>query len=177
VGGKASLMASFGIASLSAITLLCIDSTYHSLVPFFIFGSRLGVAAACNVLTIVNITVFPSDFRSTSFGICNIFARFAAIIAPLVAEMHYPTPYLCLVSMTLFCTILSAFLMEKDTDEEQAIRQRLIDKYQRKKNEIKLIQKMGGLDTIKGCEEVRMTRDRSGSLPLFFASASALSLV
>lgn len=117
VGGKASLIASFGIASVSGLCLLSFSDQPH-LTSVFLFGSRLGVAAACNVLTIVNITVFPSDFRATSFGLCNIFARFAAIVAPIVAELEDPLPFVSLVVMVTLCAGLSWFLLEKQVDEE-----------------------------------------------------------
>ena len=88
----------------------------------------MGVAAACNVLTIVNIVVFPADFRSTSFGICNIFARMAAILAPLVAELDYPYPYTILICVTSIYCIISGFLKEKNEDEEREFKKRLLEK-------------------------------------------------
>lgn len=120
MGGRISLMFSF---SLTAISSLCIInlSDSPSLIPIFLFCSRLGIAAACNVLTIVNILVFPPDFRSTSFGICNIFARMAAILAPMAAEVKYPFPYTFLITLTTVFAIISYFFSETSQDEDKKL--------------------------------------------------------
>lgn len=83
----------------------------------FLFCLRLGVAAGLNVLTIVNITLFPSDFRATAFGITNIFARIAAIVSPIVAELAQPLPYIILVAINLIHTFVGFFIIER-TDGE-----------------------------------------------------------
>ncbi len=109
MGGRLSLVVSFSIAAFSGSCLLFVGNN-PTLVPFFLFWARLGVAAVCNVNTIVNITVFPVDFRTTSFGICNIFARAAAIVAPLMAELAYPTPFIILIVLTALNAFVSFFL-------------------------------------------------------------------
>jgi len=56
-------------------------------VPLFLFGAKLGVSAAYNVVYIVNVIIFPAEFKTTSFGICNFFARIAGIVAPMAAQL------------------------------------------------------------------------------------------
>lgn len=87
IGGKQSLFISFACSALSGLALLSVDSTYTILSPFFLFGARLGVAAAYNVVYIVNVIIFPVELKTTSFGICNFFARIAGIMAPQAAEV------------------------------------------------------------------------------------------
>eukprot|EP00347_Sterkiella_histriomuscorum_P007109 403350227 len=132
VGGRKSLIISFSLAAISSFCIVNLRY-YPSLVPIFLFGSRLGIAAACNVLTIVNILVFPADFRSTSFGICNIFARMAAIIAPLAAELEYPYPYMLLITITSIYAIISFYLSDNQSDENAEFKQRLLEKVSKKK--------------------------------------------
>lgn len=36
----------------------------------FIFVTRFGISAACNIVQLVTLMVFPTEFLSTAFGIC-----------------------------------------------------------------------------------------------------------
>ncbi|CDW91268.1 organic cation [Stylonychia lemnae] len=171
VGGRISLMVSLGLAAISSFCIVQL-SDYTYLTPFFLFGSRLGVAAACNVLTIVNIVIFPADFRSTSFGICNIFARMAAILAPLVAELEYPYPYAILICVTTVYCVVSFFLKEKQNNEEKEFQQRLLEKSKKTVT-------FKGIDFSKKQSEdkwsVRLMR--SFSMPAFYGEAGTGSMI
>lgn len=129
MGSKFSIIASFGIAGVSSLCVLYFSGNTE-LVSMFLFGCRLGVAAACNVSTILNITVFPSDFRSTSFGICNLFARLSAILAPLIAELKDPLPVLTFFLVTTLSAFLGNFLIEGESEDEVLgeLKEKLIDK-------------------------------------------------
>ncbi len=121
VGGKKSILASFSIAGLSGMGALYFKSR-PDLISFFLFGCRLGVAAACNVVTILNLTVFPSDFMSTSFGICNIFARLSSILAPIIAELDDPLPFLVFCVVTSSCVFLAKFMQESSNGDDNGER-------------------------------------------------------
>ena len=92
--------------------VMCTPS-YPYLIPLFLFGSKLGVSAAYNVVYIVNVLVFPSDFKTTSFGICNFFARIAGIVAPMAANLDQPEPLYLFVSTCAAYSVLSLLLIEK----------------------------------------------------------------
>lgn len=111
MGGRKSLVISYLIAVVFGGALLLLSS-YENLIVLFLFGAKLGVAATYNVLTIVNINSFPQDFRTTSFGICNFFARISGITAPLCAELSEPIPLTVFIILCLVQSIFSLFLKE-----------------------------------------------------------------
>jgi len=92
-------------------------TSYPTLTPLFLFGSKLGVSAAYNVVYIVNVLVFPADFKTTSFGICNFFARIAGVIAPMAANLDQPTPLYLFVAACFSYSVLSLLLVEKKEDD------------------------------------------------------------
>lgn len=110
-GGNLSIISSYLISSLSGVILLAI-SNMLSLIPFVLFFAKLGVSSAFNLLYILNIDLFPADVRSTTFGICNIYARLAGIFAPLVAETSEPLPLIFFILSTFTYAIISSFVIE-----------------------------------------------------------------
>jgi hypothetical protein len=54
--------------------------------------------------------LFPAVLASTVFGLCNIFARGASVLAPLVAEIPKPIPLIIFAILTAIAIILSLFL-------------------------------------------------------------------
>lgn len=117
IGGKKSLVISFVVAAISGTGMIMCTPLYPGLIPLFLFGSKLGVSAAYNVVYIVNVLVFPADFKTTSFGICNFFARIAGIVAPMAANLEQPVPLYLFVSTCGVYAFLSLLLIEKRDDE------------------------------------------------------------
>lgn len=58
-----------------------------TVVPYALFASKLGIAAALNNNYIANISLFPVEIRTTTFGVCNVFGRIGGILGPLAAEL------------------------------------------------------------------------------------------
>ena len=67
-------------------------SGYTNVIPVFILLARLGVSATFSICYLANATIFPTIFAGTAFGICNIFAKMATIISPMLAEVDAPIP-------------------------------------------------------------------------------------
>lgn len=78
-----------------------------------VLGSKFGISGSFNVVYLAN-GLFPPVYSSTTFGLCNFFARFASMLAPIFAEFEKPIP------MTIFCVMagmaagVSMFLRTND---------------------------------------------------------------
>ena len=57
------------------------------LLSLLILGSKFGVSACFNLAYVGNQFLFPISIVATSYGICNVFSRFATIAAPGIAEI------------------------------------------------------------------------------------------
>ncbi|CDW83769.1 solute carrier family member 5 [Stylonychia lemnae] len=123
LGIRIVLVSCFIISLVGGIFLL-IFSNYTDVIPVFILLARFGVSATFSICYLANATIFPTIFAGTAFGICNIFAKMATIISPMLAEVDPPVP------MTVFCivsgsaAVLSLFIqttpkkVEKPKDNE-----------------------------------------------------------
>ncbi|CDW73598.1 solute carrier family member 5 [Stylonychia lemnae] len=109
LGIRIVLVSCFIISLVGGIFLL-IFSNNTNVIPVFILLARFGVSATFNICYLANATIFPTIFAGTAFGICNVFAKMATIISPMLAEVDAPVP------MTVFCivsgvaTVLSLFI-------------------------------------------------------------------
>ena len=85
IGPKISFVVSFIIAIIGSILYITLSTPYPGLVPFMVLGSKFGISASFNVVYLAN-GLFPAVYSSTTFGLCNFFARFASMLAPILAE-------------------------------------------------------------------------------------------
>jgi hypothetical protein len=54
--------------------------------------------------------LFPAIFAGTAFGICNIGAKFASTISPMLAELEAPVPMI-VFSCVSFVALISSYLI------------------------------------------------------------------
>jgi hypothetical protein len=101
IGPKISFVTSFVIGIIGSLFYITLSSSYKSMVPFMVLGSKFGISGSFNVVYLVN-GLFPAVYSSTTFGLCNFFARLASMIAPILAEQPKPLP------MTVFCIVAAA---------------------------------------------------------------------
>ncbi len=65
-----------------SILLITFDGEkYKDFVPLFVLGSKFGISGSFNVVYLAN-GLFPPLYSSTTFGLCNFFARLASMLAP-----------------------------------------------------------------------------------------------
>jgi len=82
IGTRVSFIGSFIIAIVGSILLITFDGEkYKDFVPLFVLGSKFGISGSFNVVYLAN-GLFPPLYSSTTFGLCNFFARLASMLAP-----------------------------------------------------------------------------------------------
>lgn len=81
IGPKISFVASFIIAIIGSVFYIIFGETYKSLIPLMILSAKFGISGAFNGVYLAN-GLFPAAYASTTFGICNFFARLASMLAP-----------------------------------------------------------------------------------------------
>ena len=109
LGTRLSFVASFTIAIIGSILYIIFGDTYPYLIPFMVLGSKFGISGSFNVVYLAN-SLFPPIYASTTFGICNAFARLAAMLAPQFAEISKPIPMVSFCLMACAAAIASMFL-------------------------------------------------------------------
>ena len=82
-------------------------------VPVCLFVMNFGTSATFGNLYIGHMDLFPVVFSSTSMGICNVFARFTTVFAPIVANVDEPTPEIIFTTLTFIAAGLSLFIRPK----------------------------------------------------------------
>ena len=90
IGLTRSLGISFTLGLVAAIPLVFIqmakDPNTQMLVVLCVLVSKFGITSGFNICYLANVEYFPVVYSSTVFGACNIIARFASVLAPLIAE-------------------------------------------------------------------------------------------
>jgi hypothetical protein len=82
IGTRVSFIGSFLIAIVGSIFLITLDGEkYKAFVPIMVLGSKFGISGSFNVVYLAN-GLFPPLYSSTTFGLCNFFARLASMLAP-----------------------------------------------------------------------------------------------
>ena len=109
VGIKRAFIVSYVVAGVGGL-LLTFMFDKESIMPVFVLLSKFGIACAFNTSYLTTPMVFPVILTSTAFGICNVVARFATILAPIVAEVKYPTPTLVFSAFAVLGIISSIIL-------------------------------------------------------------------
>lgn len=81
IGTKISFIGSFVLAIVGSIFYIIFGAAHKSLIPVMILGAKFGISGAFNLVYLAN-TLFPPIYAATTFGIFNIFARLASMLAP-----------------------------------------------------------------------------------------------
>lgn len=81
LGPKISFIGSFSIAIVGSVFYVIFGEAHKTLIPVMILGSKFGISGAFNLVYLAN-SLFPPIYASTTFGIFNIFARLASMLAP-----------------------------------------------------------------------------------------------
>ena len=92
VGVRPTMLCSFSVAALFAIGIVL--SSNSVVIAVCIFGSKLGIASANNMVFLANNELFSSQFLAVSYAFCNGVAKGARIGAPQIAEMGGNVPML-----------------------------------------------------------------------------------
>jgi hypothetical protein len=106
------------LAILGMFLLVVTGTDNQLLLTLFILGSKYGICQLYNMLYVGTTYLFPIEFVATSFGICNIWARFFSIFSPYVAELK-PEELSQWVFIAIFsCSMVVSFLLQ---DPKRAI--------------------------------------------------------
>jgi MFS-type transporter involved in bile tolerance (Atg22 family) len=81
IGTKISFIGSFTLAIIGSVLYIILGDTHKTLIPVMVLGAKFGISGAFNVVYLAN-TLFPPIYAATTFGIFNIFARLASMLAP-----------------------------------------------------------------------------------------------
>ena len=87
VGLKFTFIIAYAIALLGMLSLMYYQGDEKLMICIFVLGSKFGVSLVGNVAYLANYRLFPGKILTTTFGICNVFAKVFTIIAPYVAEL------------------------------------------------------------------------------------------
>ena len=86
---KRGLLISFG-TGLLGIFLLIFFSDSESWIPLMFFIAKFGLSQAFVIVYLSVIFLYPTILSQTAMGACNLLARIATIMAPLIAEVRSP---------------------------------------------------------------------------------------
>jgi len=103
VGLRFTLCLFFCIALSGSICLLILSD----------LREEAGVSGTFNLCYLANTQIFPAIFAGTAFGFCNIGAKLATILAPLIAEVDAPTPMIIFTITAAVGGILSLMIRKE----------------------------------------------------------------
>ena len=111
-GAKLSMIISYLLAILGSVLYLIFSSSHPSIVPLTIMIAKMGVACTFNIVYVFTAFLFPTQLNATAYGLSNITARTATILAPLAAEISNPYPVIIVI--VLSCVGFFAVLLIKE---------------------------------------------------------------
>ena len=91
---KVVFMTFFALQAVAGLCILLFTNAQDPGVafPLLIAAARVGVAGAFTAVWAIHPKMFPTLFAVTSIGISNIVSRSIVTLAPMAAELAYPTP-------------------------------------------------------------------------------------
>ncbi|CDW81726.1 solute carrier family member 5 [Stylonychia lemnae] len=110
IGPKVSFTVSFAIAVIGSIFYVLFGESHKNLITVMILGSKFGISGAFNLVYIA-MSLFPPLYSSTVFGIFNVFARLASMLAPQFAEFKEPVPMIIFCIMAGVAGVVSFFII------------------------------------------------------------------
>jgi hypothetical protein len=109
VGKRKAFVASYAIAATGAFLITMVSADGY-VVAVFVLIAKFGISFAYNLIYLVTPTLFPAEYGSTAFGICNASAMFFSIFSAVIAEFPAPMPMISYGITSLFALVASMFL-------------------------------------------------------------------
>lgn len=109
-GIRIILTLAFTMAIAGSLSIIFASEGNDSIVPFMLTFARDGVKVTFDICYLANSLLFPAIFAGTAFGICNIGAKTATILSPLLAEIEAPYPMIVFSSIALMAIVLTQFI-------------------------------------------------------------------
>jgi hypothetical protein len=112
MGPKVSFFGMFTLSATGSVLLMLFWDNL-SLVPVFITMAKFGISACFNMVFIASVQLIPTKLTGTVFGYSNVLARSITVLAPIVAEINYPTPLIINIATALVAAVASMQLILK----------------------------------------------------------------
>ena len=95
---KRVFFVSFGLSLLGVLLLIALRSN-DTWIPFMLLIAKFGLSQAFVVSYLGIVLLYPTILASTAMGICNLIARVATIMSPMVTEVRSPLNLLILLAV------------------------------------------------------------------------------
>lgn len=118
LGFKVSFLIGFSLASAGGFCIALCDPNGW-VIAIFVLVAKAGIAFAFQISYLAMPLLFPTEIRSTCFGVVNIFARFSSILSPIIAEVPAPTPMLIYGFLAALCAVGSLFLRKNKEEKKE----------------------------------------------------------
>lgn len=114
LGIRIALSGSYLTAMIGSITLVLFSEANPDIVPVMITFARSGIKATFDICYLANGTLFPAIFAGTSFGLCNMGAKIATIMSPMLAEVPPPVPMITFTVVAGLAALLATMIITKE---------------------------------------------------------------
>ncbi len=118
VGCRWSFTITFTCALIGGLFLLFLGDGNPNLVPYFLSLAKCGIKVTLDTCYLANAMLFPAIFAGTAFGICNVGAKFASTISPMLAELEAPVPMIVFTCVS-FLALISSYLLKPYKEESK----------------------------------------------------------
>lgn len=88
--------------------------------PLLIVCARGGIISIFVTVWVAHPKMFPTLFAVTSMGYSNIASRGLVTLAPMVAELAFPTPIILFTILNIISGICSFFIVENIAEESDS---------------------------------------------------------
>lgn len=78
--------------------------------------AKSGIKVTLDTCYLANAILFPAIFAGTAFGICNVGAKVASILSPMLAEVDAPIPMIVFTCVS-FVALLLSYLLKPYRDD------------------------------------------------------------
>ena len=118
MGIKISYLTGFTVATAGGLLLIFLFGV-TSVMPVFVLLAKFGVSFAFNISYLGTPQLFPVVLTGTAFGICNVFARFSAVMSAPVAEIPDPVPMVIFTFLSVVPGVLSLLLRVNKPEKKE----------------------------------------------------------
>jgi len=109
MGIKSSFVIAYVCSTAGGVLMICFFS-YEKAMAGFVLLAKFGISIAFNNVYLATPMAFPTALTGTAFGICNVVARLATILSPLIAETPFPAPMVSFSLVAIIAGISSLFV-------------------------------------------------------------------